>query len=349
MESVQQAEVLTAGPRRCLIVLYNSFFGTYPDFTNVGSVPGVEFSTDRTRLREADAAVFHLPGFRNIRDAVKYPGQLWVSWSMESRLRTSNWTRSDISEHFDLHMGFDRADDVWCPYLPSTDSWQEASRQPVPEKTEPNPAVLIQSASSDTCGRDEFAIELMRHLPVDSYGRFQNNRTLPVPDLGTETKLQTIGRYKFCLGLENTMETDYVTEKFFQPLLTGTVPVYRGAPSIADFAPGDHCYIDATKFASPRDLAAHLAWLSANPAEYARYHDWRTRPLRPSFVELLERTRTDPFYRLAQIVKQRFDGQLAPALTERPYRPFGWHGYAKTKIHRLRATMRRLARGTNPR
>jgi hypothetical protein len=34
--------------------------------------------------------------------------------------------------------------------------------------------------------------------------------------------------YKFALVTENTNALDYVTEKLFQALLAGTVPVYMG-------------------------------------------------------------------------------------------------------------------------
>lgn len=76
---------------------------------------------------------------------------------------------------------------------------------------------LFQSATKDTSGRNAFAAELMRHLPVDSYGRFLNNSAIPQPDRGAATKMDLFGGYRFCLALE-TSEEDYVTETFFQPL-----------------------------------------------------------------------------------------------------------------------------------
>lgn len=320
---------------RRLILLYNSFFGTYPDFAGFDCIPpDVEFTIDRSRLREADAVVFHLPWPREIHDAIKYPGQLWIGWSMESRMHTGVWNDTKVMTHFDLRMGFDRNYDVWSPYLPPLEAWAEVVRRPLEAKTEPNPMVLIQSTDSDRSGRDAFAIELMQHLAVDSYGRFQNNRSMPVPDQGIATKLQLISRYRFCLALENTIEGDYVTEKFFQPLQIGTVPVYRGAPNIEDFAPGDHCYIDASKYDSPRELARHLTALAADEAEYARYHEWRSRPFRPGFLKLLEDSRVEPFCRLALLVKNRLEGRTRA--TGRAVLPFGWRGYIRTKLYRMR-------------
>lgn len=44
-----------------------------------------------------------------------------------------------------------------------------------------------------------------------------------------------------------------MTEKFFNPLLAGTVPVYLGAPNIREFAPGENCFLDICTFDSPEE------------------------------------------------------------------------------------------------
>jgi hypothetical protein len=108
-----------------------------------------------------------------------------------------------------------------------------------------------------------------------------------------------IARYKFTLAFENSICKDYVTEKFFHPLMAGSVPVYLGAPNVEEFAPGDDCYIDAARFADPRALAAFLLALAADDDAYARYLQWKSRPLRRRFIEMAEKTRDDPFQRLA--------------------------------------------------
>ena len=44
-------------------------------------------------------------------------------------------------------------------------------------------------------------------------------------------------RYPFYLAFENSDETDYVSEKVFHALEAGVLPVYAGAPNVADFVP----------------------------------------------------------------------------------------------------------------
>ena len=90
-------------------------------------------------------------------------------------------------------------------------------------------------------------------------------------------------RYLFVFAFENSVQQDYVTEKFYIPLMAGAVPVYLGAPNIASFAPDAESYIDVSKFPSPEALASHLLHLQAHPAEYARLHAWRSRPWTADF------------------------------------------------------------------
>ena len=66
-----------------------------------------------------------------------------------------------------------------------------------------------------------------------------------------------------------------MTEKFYLPFLANTVPVYYGAPNIADFAPGEHSFVNMRDFDSAEALAAHLVFLSENEDEYAKYFAWR--------------------------------------------------------------------------
>lgn len=214
-------------------------------------------------------------------------------------------SRPDDMSRLDLHMNFQRSADIWCPYLPKPEEWKSALATLVGRKSEPRPAVLLQSASNNMSGRNAFTRELMRYLDVDSYGKFLNNRALPLPDRGFPTKLEIIRRYRFCLAFENTCEPDYVTEKFYYPLLAGTIPVYRGAPNVEDFAPGEHCYINANKFDTPRSLANHLRELANDEAAYDSYFDWRSRPFRKTFQDLVDANSVEPFCRLVSIVTDR--------------------------------------------
>lgn len=53
------------------------------------------------------------------------------------------------------------------------------------------------------------------------------------------SQLQTIRDYPFVLAYENSFVNHYVTEKVYDGLMMGTIPVYLGAYS--ECAPGSHC------------------------------------------------------------------------------------------------------------
>jgi len=310
--------------RPSLILFYNPFFDQWPAIENLDCAEECRFTTDRAMLADADAVVFHLPSCDNIWAAPKYAGQAWVAWSMESTASCRDLADPDFMRAFDLTMTYRRDSDIWTPYF----SARRARRLlgAVSAKTEAAPAVLFQSTPQDGDGRRAYLTELMRHLGVDSYGKVLRNRILAEPDLGYQTKRETIARYKFCLSFENTIEPDYVTEKFFDPLTVGTVPVYRGAPNIRDFAPGDDCFIDVRDFANPAELAAYLDHLDHDEAAYRRYFKWRERGVSERFQRLFAATERSSFCRLCDRVRQLADPRRKRGA---PVRPLAWRRWIR--------------------
>jgi len=96
-----------------------------------------------------------------------------------------------------------------------------------------------------------------------------------------------MSRYKFGLAIENTRDPDYITEKLFEVMEAGAVPVYLGAPNWQEFVPwGRDAVIDAGAFDSPHELADFLKELAGDEVRYERYHAWREQPLPPQVREL---------------------------------------------------------------
>ncbi|BGP37875.1 hypothetical protein JCM10450v2_001811 [Rhodotorula kratochvilovae] len=108
--------------------------------------------------------------------------------------------------------------------------------------------------------------ELVRLLPgqVDSFGKCHQNANiretldeLGVADqVGAKTnwneKITIIGRYKFTVAFENSNDLDYSTEKFFQALERGTVPLVFGPPLAAShFFPAPNAAIDVAAYLPP--------------------------------------------------------------------------------------------------
>jgi len=119
--------------------------------------------------------------------------------------------------------------------------------------------------------------ELAKSDKVDLYGRGWNQwwshrsmwppywrhyRTLMSIYKGTcESKYEVLSRYNFSLCFENMSMDGYVTEKIFDCLYAGTIPIYMGAKDIENYLP-QRTYIDFLKFCTVKALEEFLAGLS---------------------------------------------------------------------------------------
>lgn len=86
-------------------------------------------------------------------------------------------------------------------------------------------------------------------------------RTVPTPH-SRDGKLKIMSNYRFGLVTENIRYPGYVTEKIFDAFISGTVPVYWGAPDIEKFVPPD-CFIDGSKFKKLSELAEFMQNMTA--------------------------------------------------------------------------------------
>jgi hypothetical protein len=286
------------------ILFFNSFCGSPPDISELPVGHRAAFTVDVGRFKSADAVVFHVPDLQDISTLPKRAGQIWIAWSLESVISYPILEDPDFLKRIDLIISYARSADIWWSYIPELSIWNDVRRSAVPAKTETAPIAMFQSAPHDRSGRSAYTIDLMTQLPIDSYGAIFKTRQLPVADNGRQTKLDTIARYKFCLAMENSIAPDYVTEKVYDGLLVGTVPIYLGAPNIDDFLPGERSIIKVTDFSGPAELARYVKALAEDEDAYCEYFAWREKPLLDTFVDLAT-TRVHPFSRLLHIVRRR--------------------------------------------
>ncbi|OAY73761.1 Glycoprotein 3-alpha-L-fucosyltransferase A [Ananas comosus] len=133
-------------------------------------------------------------------------------------------------------------------------SWAEYDiMAPMHPKTED----ALAAAFISNCGARNFrlqALEMLEKLniKIDSYGI---------------DKLQTLRRYKFSLAFENSNEEDYVTEKFFQSLVAGAVPVVVGAPNILDFGPSSRSVLHIKELSDVPSVAKTMKWKYEGPSD----------------------------------------------------------------------------------
>jgi hypothetical protein len=86
-----------------------------------------------------------------------------------------------------------------------------------------------------------------------------------------KNKWDVMPKYRFSLCYENIYgEPGYVSEKIFDSLRCGCIPIYWGAPNIAQYVDPE-AFIDRTKFASNRELEAYICTITEK--EYARFQE----------------------------------------------------------------------------
>ena len=262
-------------------------------FLPLPEAPGVVYSADRTQTDTADAVIFHVPSLASL-PLWKPEGQIWIAWSLESSVNYPRLRDPGFMSRMDLTMTYRQDADSWQPYFmwyPADSFLTTLARPPRPKASGQLIASFV-SSSCDESARLAYLAELAGSLDLHSYGRRGENRTL-AEDRGRESKLEAIAGYKLTVAFENSIDEDYVTEKLFDPLVAGSVPVYLGAPNIDELAPGDHCFINALDFGSPRELAEHLRYLDSDEDAYQAYFAWKNRPLRPAFQARFERYRRE--------------------------------------------------------
>lgn len=262
-------------------------------------------SRSRQDLKSADVIVVSLPvatidDLINLRERTS-PTQKIIGFCREAKSHTPLLQDTRLAELCDALMTYELSSDIPVPYVSNTEFKHPHNLQPVEFRRGTLISAWI-SSPDEMSGRTQLLEELMSCLPIDSYGRIQKNASLD-HDLGEVTKLGTIASYRFTLAFENAVCDDYVTEKFFQPLIAGSVPIYLGASNIDAFAPGNNCFINVSDFSSPSELVTYVQTMTDN--EYMSFHEWRKEPLRERFLDLRALGERSPFTRLVEWYQQQ--------------------------------------------
>ena len=80
-------------------------------------------------------------------------------------------------------------------------------------------------------------------------------------DRKIDDKISCLRQFRFCLCLENCSYPGYVTEKIIDCLVAGVIPLYQGAPDIAEFIPAE-CFIDISQYSDLGELERRIDQMS---------------------------------------------------------------------------------------
>ncbi|ODN00831.1 Alpha-(1,3)-fucosyltransferase C [Orchesella cincta] len=235
---------------------------------------------DRRYMERSDALVFH--SFDLMTEDVpkkRSREQLWVYLQQECPIYTKLNLQA-YPDTFNWTMTYRRDSDIYHPYghiekisTEGEDQNHDNIEETVKFQNKTRLAAWIVSSCDSYSKRENLVHELQKYIQVDVFGWCGQD----CPQHG-DCYAHIANTYKFYLSFENSLCTDYITEKFFSAMKQNLVPVVYGGTGAEDYsliAPTDS-YIDARNFETPKDLADFLLFLNKNEQEYLKYFRWKS-------------------------------------------------------------------------
>ncbi|XP_033726980.1 alpha-(1,3)-fucosyltransferase C-like [Pecten maximus] len=239
-------------------------------------------TSDRSRIKEADAVLFHIfdlwfwVGMPTYRD----PHQVWVVWWAEPTTRvwpdlhrfryTFNWT-----------MNYRRDSTVEAPFGVAVPLSKEEKKEKeiwfnsqfyTSIKHKVNNVAITNSDCYDEVQRYRLVEQLRKHVPVDFYGRC-GNLSCPRDNEVCYTKLKS---YKFMIQFENSYCDDYVSEKYWNSLLSDNVPIVNWRIQQQHYPVINHTFINIFDFTDMKAAGEYIKKVASNDELYRSYFKWRT-------------------------------------------------------------------------
>ncbi|XP_039605892.1 4-galactosyl-N-acetylglucosaminide 3-alpha-L-fucosyltransferase 9 [Polypterus senegalus] len=247
-------------------------FGQTFELNTCGSmfnIHGCHLTVDRSLYNKSHAVLIHHRDINgdlsNIPQFARPPFQRWVWMNLESPTHTPK--KTGLEHLFNLSLTYRRDSDIEVPYGSLIGS-PESLDFVLPSKNKL--ACWIVSNWNPDHARVKYYNELYKHIEIHTYGQAFGEY------LNDKSFIPTISSCKFYLSFENSIHKDYITEKLYNVLLAGTVPIVLG-PSRANYenyVPSE-AFIHVDDFPSAKDLAEYLLLLDKNEDLYFQYFIWR--------------------------------------------------------------------------
>ena len=152
-------------------------------------------------------------------------------------------------------------------------------------------------------------------MPIASFGKCLNTAKEPTDIKDRkERKLKLLSQHKFNLCFENShakgswnqrkiffnwsKKQGYITEKYWQTLVTGTVPIVLGAPDIRKYQPSPNSILVVEEFKTIKDLANEMIRLSKDEIAYNKMLEWKKSGPTDQFLSIVDDSSVSYYCRL---------------------------------------------------
>lgn len=265
----------------------------------------------------ADVLWYHIPSLGSSGDLRRHHDkQLLVGMSMESSEYYGQLDSKSFMRAFDIEATYRSCSQVPVYYFDyNAKELPRLFNAPRPFASKKTAIVYVNSNCAARSGRSDIMRQVMAlkssAVPTESWGNCDRNVDAP----GSFDKVELIKGYKFCVAMENSITKDYITEKLWQALEAGCLPIYMGPKNVADFLPMRDAIVNYHEFGSPEALMKEVERLAADQKAYDAKLSWKFKKweeLSPTFLNFTLRTHVHQPHTRCQICRVALQHRYAP-------------------------------------
>ena len=216
-------------------------------------------------IQYSAAVVFFTSGAKRLMPLKRPKNQVWIFFTLEPPFGLSKHYVSLPPNAMNWSMGYRLDSDIPVTYghlKLNTD--QTARDYTAIFRRKTKWAAWIVSNCNARSLRTKFVKKIKEHgFPVDIYGKCGK-------PLNGDPRRLISNEYKFYLSFENSMCSDYISEKFFKYFSYDTILVVRGGANYKKLL-AKNIFIDTADFRSFKELVQYLYRIGNNMTLYTEY------------------------------------------------------------------------------
>ncbi len=238
-----------------------------------------EVTNDRKRVNESKLVVVSMINQNEIGylPSTRPDGQRWIFYLIESPIHAGGY--SSYNDYFNMSVTYKHASDFASHYsYESHYIWEENKNfddnfDYTTGKTEF--AAIVVSNCGGSSHRLTYIDEMKKYVNVSVFGNC-GAPCMKTYANGSEGDCKEIisTQYKFFLAFENSLCSEYITEKFFITLRYNIIPIVLGAGDYSQYIPKSG-YINVFDFETVKQLTDYLLYLDRNKTAYNSYFKWK--------------------------------------------------------------------------